>query len=400
MAPRYRTKQKKCEAGEACECVGKPLGLFGLLNYFKEDVNDIQRESDYDERCCLLEDINPCFLRTVRELTFDVLRGKIIIDEAYHGIFKYKEVLLKICRPQIPHGVAHSRLLRYNQIFPKLQPLWWECLYEIRDVLVEEEDKKKKKKKRYLFLGGDDAPISAEGCHQRRAPRYRIKRRKCDAGDVCSCVNLDQGALDFLKLYERKLEAIHRERDLKKRYELSESIGSCLFRAIRGVTFDLLGGKILIDEVHRGIFKYKAPLLNICRPQIGERTARSRFLSWIKILPKLQPIWWKCLLAIKDVLVKQDAEITEKFEKEAAEISRRIQAERYRELHGCSPPPAGRPAHRYEVRPNRRRRATAPVEEETDEEETDDEDEESVDGYPGGFEASGFGQRVVRRRQG
>jgi hypothetical protein len=397
MAPRYRTKQKKCEAGEACECVGKPLGLFGLLNYFKEDLNDIQRESDYDERCCLLEGINPCFLRTVRELTFDVLRGKIVIDEAYHGIFKYKEVLLKICRPQVPHDVAHPRLLRYNKIFPKLQPLWWECLYEIRDVLVEEEYKKKK---RYRYLGGDDGPISAEGYYGRRAPRYGIKRKKCDAGDVCSCVNFDQGALDFLEIYEHRLKAIHIERDLKKRYKLSESIGSCLFRAIRGVTFDLLRGKIVIDEACHGIFKYKAPLLNICRPQIGERKARSRFLSWIKILPKLQPLWWTCLLAIKDLLVREEAEIAERLEKKQAEISRKAWEKHFRELHGRSPPPPGQPAHggyQYRLRPDRRGRA---VEEETDEEETDEEDGESVDGYPGGLEALGFGQRLVCRRQG
>ena len=78
-------KQRKCEAGKVCECVGKLLSLFGLLIYFKEDLNDIQQESDYDDRCCLLEDIDPCFLRTVRELIFDVLQGKIVINEAYHG---------------------------------------------------------------------------------------------------------------------------------------------------------------------------------------------------------------------------------------------------------------------------------------------------------------------------
>jgi hypothetical protein len=141
-----------------------------VLIYYQEFLdeiqNDIQRGLDDEEGCCyLLEDINPCFFRTVRELTFDVVRGKIIIDEAFHGIFKYKEVLLKICRPQIPHSVALSRLFRWDKIFPKLLPLWWECMYEVKAVLFEQEDKKKKWDR---YLRGDGAPISAKGYYYRR----------------------------------------------------------------------------------------------------------------------------------------------------------------------------------------------------------------------------------------
>lgn len=129
MAPRYFTKQEKCEDGEACEC----------------------------ERFRLLEETDPCLFTTVRELTFDLLNGKIFIDVAYYGIFEYKTALRDICRPQIPHEVAIRRFLYWTRRFPRLQPLWQECMYAVRGVLFKQENKKQ-----------DGDPVSIDGCYYGR----------------------------------------------------------------------------------------------------------------------------------------------------------------------------------------------------------------------------------------
>jgi hypothetical protein len=188
--PKYRRKQKKCEAGNKCQCRDRGLGLFGLLEFFYDDLTCIQLtlESDhpdeFDYRCELLEEINPCFFRTVRELLFDLLRGKIIIDDEYSEIFKYKAVLLKICRPQIPHSKALCSLLHWNKIFPKLVPLWWECLYRIKEVCWYQEDQKKKWA-HYLKYGvlANGRPVEPIGSLDQRKEKTKKKAEK-DCGRV------------------------------------------------------------------------------------------------------------------------------------------------------------------------------------------------------------------------
>jgi hypothetical protein len=144
MAPKYRQRRKECDAGATCECIGTRLGIFGLIFYFSTELDAIKRVTNFNERCHLLENLQPCFFRTVRLLMFDILRGRIVIDQKYSKIFMYKVPLMKICRPEVPHQNARTRLVRWNQIFPQLVPLWWKCLYEAWDILTHEESLKKK----------------------------------------------------------------------------------------------------------------------------------------------------------------------------------------------------------------------------------------------------------------
>jgi 5-methylcytosine-specific restriction endonuclease McrA len=107
----------------------------------EDDVktDDLEKKEidDFEKRKYLLSKVRGCFINTIREITYEILKGRILLpDNLNRKIFRYKVALTKICEPRVSYKVARQRVERWNEILPNLIPVWWECLYLAWGVLT------------------------------------------------------------------------------------------------------------------------------------------------------------------------------------------------------------------------------------------------------------------------
>jgi hypothetical protein len=98
----------------------------------EKERQELERKTqeDLEKRKYLLSRVRGCFINTIREITYEILKGRILLpDNLNRKIFRYKVALTKICEPRVSYKVARQRVERWNEILPNLIPVWWECLY-------------------------------------------------------------------------------------------------------------------------------------------------------------------------------------------------------------------------------------------------------------------------------
>jgi hypothetical protein len=129
----------RCEAGDLCECVNK--SVLDLLYFYSSNLARLEnrRYGGADNFQHFLEKLTPCFLRIIRRVTYDVLRGRIILDDRCSSnppkILEHKQAALNICHPGVPNRLALQRLLEYNRTLPAFFYIWAECVYDVRHVI-------------------------------------------------------------------------------------------------------------------------------------------------------------------------------------------------------------------------------------------------------------------------
>ena len=112
-----------CEADNNCECVGK--SELDLFKFYRDDLKYIrrQRESCEGFRDFLDRLMEPCFVRVLRRVSYNLFKGEIKLGKHVldpKTLFELKDTLSKVCHPRIPHELALRRLQRYAQVFPSL----------------------------------------------------------------------------------------------------------------------------------------------------------------------------------------------------------------------------------------------------------------------------------------
>ncbi len=145
MAPvkKYARKNwNRCEAGHNCECVGK--SDLDLLKFYRVDLRYLRRQGESCEGFrYFLDRLEPCFVRVLRRVSYDLFKGEIKLDEHVldpKTLFELKDTLSKVCHPRIPHHLALRRLQRYAQVFPSLLCDWAHAVCDAWTVIGDLED--------------------------------------------------------------------------------------------------------------------------------------------------------------------------------------------------------------------------------------------------------------------